>query len=195
MNLLFLYSHSTIKCEYSYLKEMTIIPKSTITRFCWHLCKQILHKQPCTWQWYSLISLQHLQTNKKTTIMLSTLIENHLSKMLSNCEVSICSLTNINIIINVFCKRYNMACTCTFNFVTVSLPPPKSYKCKGLTAEDPHYKITRYPIIDESWLSLDSNDTDTDVCTFQWLKLTACMSWHCSFAGSSPIWAPISMEN
>ena len=61
-----------------------------------------------------------------------------------------------------------MVHTCTFNYVTMSIPNPKRNRCARpqlRTLIEIH--IYRDTITDESYLSSDYNKTDVDVCAFQ----------------------------
>ena len=78
-------------------------------------------------------------------------------------------LNNIKIKSTTVFERYKMVYTCTFNYVTMSIPNPKRNRCARpqlRTLIDINIKGYQHRWI---LLSSDYNKTDVDVCAFQWL--------------------------
>ena len=109
---------------------------------------------------YSLISLEKLPKNKKennhyvVNIKRSSLLHDGFKK----CEISIWILKNTMITTNeLSLTKYKMVHTCIFNYVALSLPTLKSFKCVGLTGRSSlqdNKGILSYLNPDSLWMTI-----------------------------------------
>ena len=110
---------------------MAIIPERTSqTSLLAFMHKQMWQKPPYTQQWYGLMSLEITLTNIKrnnhhgVNTKRSSLLH-YDSKLWSINFV----LNNIKIKSTTVLESYKMVHTCTFNYVTMSIPNPKRNRC------------------------------------------------------------------